>query len=223
MTSACALAEVFAGERPRLVGLAYRITGSLADAEDVVQEAWLRLQPAVGVERPEAWLATVVSRLAFDALKAARRRREAYVGPWLPEPVASDPRSLAVAVPDEAAELAESLTIGFLHVLETLDPVSRVVFILADVFAVPFRDIAATVGRSEMACRQVASRARRRVRAERPGPYRRPDHEAARVVGALLAAATVGDVDEEVGRADGGSGSLCPWRLPAARTLMVTS
>lgn len=190
------LAETFARERPRLVGIAYRITGSLAEAEDVAQETWLRFERAADVERPAAWLTTVVARLALDHLKAQRRRRETYIGPWLPEPLVSDPLLVGRPQPDETAEMAESLTLGFLHLLEALNPTERTVFILADVFAVPFREIAAVVGRTEGACRQVASRARRRVRAERPPPYRLPDDDAARIVGSLLAATTRGDVDE---------------------------
>ena len=188
---------VFAAERPRLTGIAYRITGSLADADDVVQEAWLRFSrtgPST-IERPAAWLTTVVARLSLDHLKAARREREVYVGPWLPEPVASDPLTVSRPGPEELAELSSSLTLGFLHVLETLSPVERVVFVLADVFDVPFKEIAETVGKSPDACRQVASRARRRVHDARPQRYTPPDDEAARVVAEMLAATTAGDID----------------------------
>jgi RNA polymerase sigma-70 factor (ECF subfamily) len=188
---------VFAAERRRLTGIAYRILGSLSDADDVVQEAWLRFQrvdPAT-IERPEAWLTTVASRIALDHLKAARREREIYVGPWLPEPIASDPLAVSRPGPEEMAELASSLTLGFLHVLETLSPVERVVFVLADVFDVPFKDIAETVGKSPEACRQLASRARRRVHDARPHRYSPPDDEAARVVSEMLAATSAGDID----------------------------
>jgi RNA polymerase sigma-70 factor (ECF subfamily) len=187
---------VFAAERPRLTGIAYRITGSLADADDVVQEAWLRFSKAgpESIERPAAWLTTVVARVALDHLKAARREREVYVGPWLPEPIASDPLSVSRPGPEEMAELASSLTLGFLHVLETLSPVERVVFVLADVFDVPFKEIASTVGKSPDACRQMASRARRRVHDARPQRYSPPDDDAARVVAEMLAATTAGDV-----------------------------
>jgi RNA polymerase sigma-70 factor, ECF subfamily len=188
---------VFAAERRRLTGIAYRITGSLADADDVVQEAWLRFTKAgpTTIERPAAWLTTVVSRIALDHLKAARREREVYVGPWLPEPIASDPLSVARPGPEEMAELASSLTLGFLHVLETLTPVERVVFILADVFDVPFKDIAETVGKSPEACRQLASRARRRVHDARPHRYSPPDDAAAAAVAQMLAATSAGDID----------------------------
>ncbi|MEW6473374.1 MAG: RNA polymerase sigma factor SigJ [Actinomycetota bacterium] len=193
---------VFAAERRRLTGIAYRITGSLADADDVVQEAWLRFSNAWAsssssepIERPAAWLTTVVARIALDHLKAARRDREVYVGPWLPEPIASDPLAVSRPGPEEMAELASSLTLGFLHVLETLAPVERVVFVLADVFDVPFKEIAETVGKSPDACRQIASRARRRVQEARPHRYQPPDGEAARVVAEMLAATTAGDID----------------------------
>jgi RNA polymerase sigma-70 factor, ECF subfamily len=188
---------IFAAERRRLTGMAYRVTGSLADAEDVVQEAWLRFSGAgpAAVDRPAAWLTTVVARIALDHLKAARREREVYVGPWLPEPIASDPLAVSRPGPEEMAELASSLTLGFLHVLERLTPVERVVFVLADVFDVPFKEIADTVGKSPEACRQLASRARRRVHDARPRRYSPPDDEAARIVGEMLAATTAGDVE----------------------------
>lgn len=201
MTTATASDAVFEAERPRLVGLAYRITGSLGDAEDIVQEAWLRLRRAdpATVERPAAWLTTVVSRLALDHLKAARYQREVYVGPWLPEPVVGGPLASSSRGPEELAELAQSLTLGFLHLLEQLNPTERVVFILADVFDVPYREIAESVGKSEAACRQLASRARRRIRAAAPPVYRPPSDEVARTVGEMLAAVMAGDVDHLVG------------------------
>jgi RNA polymerase sigma-70 factor (ECF subfamily) len=184
----------FEGERDRLVGLAYRITGSRADADDVVQEAWLRWDRSdqETVERPGAWLTTVTSRIALDRLRAAQRAREAYVGPWLPEVAVTEEG------PAERAELAESLTVGFLAVLERLGPVERVVFLLADVFAVPFDEIATVVDKSPEACRQVASRARRRVREERPR-FRATDEEAWRVAAAFLEAVQAGNIDGVLG------------------------
>jgi RNA polymerase sigma-70 factor (ECF subfamily) len=188
------LEAVFTAERPRLVGLAYRVMGSRLDAEDVVQEAWLRAQRVdwTTIERPEAWFTTVVSRLALDDLRLARRSRETYVGPWLPEPV----RTSSDDEPGEVVALAESLTFGFLRLLETLGPAERVVFLLADVFDTPYDEIAAVVDRSPEACRQLASRARRRVRA---GDVRHdlPD-DATQVVGELLAAVVAGEVDRVV-------------------------
>ena len=190
MTATAAREATFAAERDRLVGVAYRMTGSRAEAEDVVQDAWLRWQRADTdeVACPAAWLTTVTSRLALDRLTSARSRREAYVGPWLPEPVATDPD------PAERAELAESLSLGFLAVLERLGPVERGVFLLADVFSVPFDEIARVVDRSPAACRQVASRARRRVRQDRPR-FHPTDAEARRVTEAFLGAVAVGDVE----------------------------
>ena len=183
-------------ERPRLLGLAYRITGSRVDAEDVVQEAWERARRSSGedVDRPSAWLTTVVSRLAFDRLRAAQRRRESYVGPWLPEPVVAveEPTGLG-ADPAHLAELAESLTFGFLRVLESLTPVERVVFVMADVFGVPFAEIAEAVERSPDACRQVASRARTRVRDEHRASVAVDDAEV--VADSLVSALMSGDAD----------------------------
>src|SRR5690606_18582183 len=190
-------------------GLAYRITGSRLDAEDIVQDAWERARRAGDVDRPAAWLTTVVARLAFDHLRSAHRRRESYVGPWLPEPVvtgragsaravAGAPAAAAGPAPDpgELAELADSLTFGFLRVLEALSPVERVVFVLADVFGTPFSEIAEVVDRSPDACRQVASRARARVRdAGRRG---RAPADADRVADDLVSALAAGDAGRVV-------------------------
>ena len=156
--------ELFEGERPRLTGLAYRITASIPDAEDVVQETWLRWSAAdqESIVNPAGWLTTVASRLALDRLRGQRRRREVYVGPWLPDPVTNEPS------PEESAELSESLTVGFLVVLDRLGPAERVAFLLGDVFGEPYPVIAETLGKSEDACRQLLSRARRKVREARP-------------------------------------------------------
>lgn len=180
----------FVAERPRLLGLAYRITGSRAEADDVVQDAWLRWQGSDrdAIVSPPAWLTTVTSRIALDHLRRAQRSREAYVGPWLPEAASPEPG------PDDRAELAESVTIGFLAVLERLGPVERVVFLLADIFAVPFDEIAVVVDKTPEACRQVASRARRRVGEERPR-FTPTDDEAWRVAVAFLTAAAEGDIE----------------------------
>jgi len=185
-----ALDRAFDQERSRLVGVAYRITGSRSAAEDLVQDAWLRWQAADRrkIDRPAAWLTTVTSRLALDHLKSAAHQREAYVGPWLPEPTAVAPD------PAERAELAESVTIGFLVVLERLGPIERVVFLLADVFGLPFGEIATVVDKTPAACRQIASRARLRVREERPR-FAPTDAAAWEVAAAFLTAAQVGDLD----------------------------
>jgi RNA polymerase sigma-70 factor, ECF subfamily len=180
----------FERERDRLWGLAYRVCGRRTDADDVMQEAWVRWQrqDASTIERPAAWLTTVVSRLAIDHLRD--RQRVGYVGPWLPEPLA--------APVDDHADLVDSLTVGFLTMLERLEPIERVVFLLADVFDEPFAAIADTVGKSEAACRQIASRARHRVRDDR----RRGAVSAAsqrRIANAFAMAAYQGDLDAIVG------------------------
>ncbi len=188
--------QLFTAERPRLVGLAYRILGSRTDAEDVVQEAWIRYQRTDPdtIDRPEAWLTTVVSRLALDQLKSAHHRRATYVGPWLPEPVLTpDDPSATNDDPAEMAVMADTLTFGFLQVLEVLAPVERVVFLLADVFKLPHDQIATVVDRAPSATRQVASRARRKVRDAEPVTPNL-DPEASRVVEALVAALLAGDV-----------------------------
>ena len=179
----------FEEERPRLLGLAYRMLGSLADAEDVVQDAWLRWAGTdqTVIENPPAWLTTTTTRLALDRIRTLSRRREEYVGPWLPEPVA-----LAEGGPEVATELAESMTLGFLVVLDTLSATERAVFLLADVFGEPYVDIAAAVGKSEDNCRQIASRARRKVRTARPAEVAPADPD---VLLQLLAATSSGDVD----------------------------
>lgn len=161
------LAAEFDRLRPRLIRVAYATTGSLAEAEDCVQDAWLRLQRVdnpTSIRDLEAWSTTAVSRLALDALGSARVRREQYVGPWLPEPLVED------VGPDagERIELAETISTALLIVLERLSPAERVAFILHDVFGMSFDEIREVVGRSSEAVRQLASRARRHIEADRP-------------------------------------------------------
>jgi RNA polymerase sigma-70 factor (ECF subfamily) len=153
-------AAVFDGLRPTLIRVAYRMLGSVADAEDVVQEAFLRWNAADRgeVRAPEAWLRTAVTRLSLDLLKSAARRREVYVGPWLPEPV--------VEAEDELD--ADDITLPLMLALERLSPLERAAFLLHDVFGAPFEEIAQTLGRDVAAVRQLASRARTHVRTERP-------------------------------------------------------
>ncbi|MCC5951863.1 MAG: RNA polymerase sigma factor SigJ [Acidimicrobiia bacterium] len=194
---------IFEAERSRLVGVAYRMLGTLADAEDVVQDAWLRWDRLgdagrAEVRTPAAWLTTTVSRLSLDRLRSAQRQREQYVGPWLPEPVLHGDGSVPGPPPDpaDAAVLADSLSLGFLCVLERLAPVERAVFLLVDVFGEPYATAASVVGRSEVTCRQIAHRARRRVRSERRVIDARPDPESARtLLDAFLAAVVGGDLD----------------------------
>lgn len=178
----------FERERQRLFGIAYRMLGVVQDAEDVVQEAWLRYQRAVDVDTPEAYLTTITTRLAIDRLRSARRQRESYVGAWLPEPIVTDHD------PAHVVELDESVTLGFLHVLERLGPVERAVFLLHDVFGLAFAEIAEMVGRPDATCRQIARRARDRVRGE---PLARPVPAAsADVLERLRRALHAGDATE---------------------------
>jgi RNA polymerase sigma factor (sigma-70 family) len=186
------LTERFETSRPRLRAVAYRMLGSQAEADDAVQEAWLRIDRAdpTGIENLAGWLTTVVSRVCLDRLRSRRARREDPVGGWLDEPaVAADDHS-----PEHEAVVAESVGSALLVVLELLTPAERVAFVLHDIFAVPFDEIAGIVGRSPEAVRQLASRARRRVQ----GPGGAPAVDLVRqreVVDAFLAAARGGDFD----------------------------
>jgi RNA polymerase sigma-70 factor (ECF subfamily) len=157
--------DIFQHLRPRLFGIAYRMLGVRADAEDIVQEAWLRWQHGVDAARnPEAWLVTVVTRLSIDRLRGAIAERERYVGPWLPEPLVED----AFASPEAALEAAGDISTAFLLMLERLGPEERAVFLLHQVFDFDYGEVAAMVGKTEAACRKVLQRARERVRAGRP-------------------------------------------------------
>ncbi|MEO1061522.1 MAG: RNA polymerase sigma factor SigJ [Actinomycetota bacterium] len=183
----------FAEERDRLFGLAYRMTGSVADADDVVQEAWIRWQAAdrTTIRTPGAWLTTVTTRLALDRLRSAQRRRERYVGPWLPEPLLTDDG------PADVVEQAETLTLGFLCVLDRLDPRERAAFLLHDVFGHPFAEVADTLELTAANARQIASRARRKVRdEERSG--RSSSEDADRLVDAFLRAVIAGEEESLV-------------------------
>jgi RNA polymerase sigma factor (sigma-70 family) len=156
--------EEFAENRSLLVGVAYRVLGSMTDAEDVVQDAWLRWSTVdrSTINDPRAFLITVTTRLAIDRLRRAKARRETYVGSWLPEPVTTAPD---VA---EHAELADSVELALLVVLETLSPLERAVFVLREAFDLPFAEIAEVIGRTEPAVRQLAKRARDHVQERRP-------------------------------------------------------
>jgi RNA polymerase sigma-70 factor (ECF subfamily) len=155
----------FQAHQGRLFGLAYRMLGSRADAEDVVQDAWLRWQHAAGqdIRTPEAWLVTTTTRLAIDRLRAAQTAREAYAGPWLPEPLLGIP----TPAPDRRVDDEANLSLAFLVLLERLGPEERAAFLLHDVFDVSYAEIAETLGKTEAACRQMVSRARQRVRGAR--------------------------------------------------------
>jgi RNA polymerase sigma-70 factor (ECF subfamily) len=157
--------RLFDQKRTRLFGIAYRMLGTRDDAEDIVQEAYIRWHNADvdSIESPEAWLVTVTTRLSIDRLRKASAERAAYVGPWLPEPFITDPS----ASPEDQAELASDLSLAFMAMLERLSPTERAVFLLHDVFDCDYTEIASVIGKSEVASRQIASRARSRVRTER--------------------------------------------------------
>jgi RNA polymerase sigma-70 factor (ECF subfamily) len=190
-----ARAAVFEAERPKLLGLAYRLLGSLGDAEDVVQDAWLRwsrVDDATmrSIERPGAWLTTTVSRLGLDRLRARRRERVEYVGPWLPEPWV---RPMPADDPERTAEVADSLTTAFLVLLERLSPEERLVLLLVDVFGEPFATAADLVGRTHDATRQLAVRARRKLTGA--GEVQRtPPREQLAIASAFVGAVMSGDV-----------------------------
>jgi RNA polymerase sigma factor (sigma-70 family) len=187
------LTERFEEQRPHLRAVAYRMLGSLSEADDAVQEAWLRLSrsDASEVRNLGAWLTTVVARISLNMLRSRNTRREEAMGVFVPEPVVD---SADGTDPEHEALLADSVGLALLVVLETLSPAERLAFVLHDMFAVPFDEIAGIVDRSPEATRQLASRARRRVRGARPSPD--PDMAAQRaVVDAFLAAAREGDFE----------------------------
>jgi RNA polymerase sigma-70 factor (ECF subfamily) len=184
--------EEFQELRPLLFAIAYRILGSVAEAEDAVQETWLRYESSpTQPTSTKAFLSAVVTRISIDVLRSARIRRETYVGPWFPEPLLTDPYE----DPARSAELADSLSMAALLLLERLSPLERAVFVLREVFGFGFPEIAAAVGRSEPACRQLAVRARRHMEAGRPrfeADRREREELAARFFDALRN----GDVDQ---------------------------
>jgi RNA polymerase sigma-70 factor (ECF subfamily) len=215
------VAEAYVDLRPLLFSIAYRMLGSVSEAEDVVQDAFLRYQRSIAKETevasPRAYLSTIVTRLAIDHLRSARVRRETYVGEWLPEPLVTD---AGVGDPAGQAELADTLSMSFLLLLERLTPVERAVFLLHDIFDYDFQEIGRIVGKSPATCRQHAVRARRFVAEHRP---RFDASEAARdkLVGRFLAAAGRGDVEgliellaaDVVVHGDGG-GKVPQWSAP---------
>lgn len=179
-------ADAFEPHRRFLAGVAYRMLGSIAESEDVVQDAYLRWQSIErsGIEEPRAYLARIVTRLCLDRLKSARARREEYVGTWLPEPLVEEPG---------AAEVADDISVALLMTLERLSPLERAAFLLHDVFDMDYAAIAGALERSEAACRQLATRAREHVRDEQPRFQRSPAAEA-RLTVAFAQALTSGDI-----------------------------
>jgi RNA polymerase sigma-70 factor, ECF subfamily len=184
-------AEEFEELRPLLFSIAYRILGSVSEAEDAVQETWLRYQASpTGPTSAKAFLSAVVTRISIDVLRSARVRREQYVGQWLPEPLLTDPYE----DPERSAELADSVSMAALLLLERLSPLERAVFVLREVFGFGFGEIASAVGRSEAACRQLAVRARRHVDAGRPR-FEADRREREKLAAQFFDALREGDVD----------------------------
>jgi len=208
MTEAPEDAADFEPHRRFLAGLAYRMLGSIAEADDVVQDAFLRWREVdrAGIAEPRAYLARVVSRLCLDRMKAARHRREQYVGTWLPEPVVAEP----------AETLAGDLSVALLLALERLSPLERAAFLLHDVFDMDYADVGETIEHTETACRQLAARAREHVRQDRPR-YATDRTEARKLADAFVIAAGTGDVaslarllaDDVVLYSDGGGKRAC--------------
>lgn len=176
----------FETHRPALFRLAYGMLGSVSLAEDVIQDTWIRFQATEGIENPAAWLRTVASRIALDQLKAARHHREVYTGPWLPEPIPTQPT--------DPVELAESLSIATLVVLETLSPLERAAFLLREVFDADYSEVASALSRSEAACRQLVKRAKDRVKERRPRHVADPEMHAM-LLASVAQAALSGDLD----------------------------
>ena len=176
--------------RPLLLSIAYRMLGSFGDAEDVVQEAYLRLHREERVDSPKAYLTTVTTRLAIDQLRSARRQRETYIGPWLPEPAVDEYVDLA-----ERAALSDSLSTAFLVVLERLSPDQRAVFLLGDVFGYSYDEVAEIIGKTPAACRQLAVRARRHLSDDRPR-FDASRQERDELVRRFVAAAEEGELDD---------------------------
>jgi RNA polymerase sigma-70 factor (ECF subfamily) len=187
--------DEFEQYRPLLFAIAYRMTGSAMDAEDLVQEAYVRYQavPEAEIETPKAYLTTIVTRLALNQLSSARVQRETYLGPWLPEPIAS----AEAAVPPDPARITgdyDSISLAFLVLLENLTPAERAVFILREVFEYPYDEIAAILDKSEAACRKLFSRAKVYVTANRPRFQAEPD-EHLRLLELFITSTTEGDLD----------------------------
>ena len=195
--------------RGRLLGLAYRMLGSRVDAEDAVQDAWLRWSATqrLDIDNAEGFLVRIVTRLCLDRLKSARSKREVYVGPWLPEPIVDAEALFSHA----ATELAEDLSFALLLALDRLSPLERAAFLLHDVFDAPYASVAGALGRSEDACRKLASRARLAIKRNGPVPSA-PDDEHARLLTAFVEAAESGDIsrieclltEDAVALSDGG-------------------
>src|SRR6185503_9760674 len=212
--------DLFQAHRRRLFALAYRMLGSAAEAEDVVQDAWLRYAAArpSDLRSPQAYLTTIVTRLCLDRLKSARAAREDYVGPWLPEPVLTDNRD----EPEQSLALAESVTLAFMVLLETLSPEERAVFLLREVFDHEYADIAAMLEMTPANCRQLFHRAKAHIAARRPRFRGADDADGKRrLAGRFVSALRDGDGDEltrvlaaDVGFWSDGGGKVLAARRP---------
>ncbi|TPG24775.1 RNA polymerase sigma-70 factor [Variovorax guangxiensis] len=209
----------FSRHRPRLKGIAYRMLGSVAEAEDVVQDAWLRWHEAAhdALDSSEAWLVTVTTRIAIDRLRAAKAHRTHYIGTWLPEPLVSD----SPATPEQLLGRAEDLSMAFLTVLERLSPEARAAFLLREVFDVDYDEIARTLGKTEAACRQLVHRAKTQVREDdRPKQHVSRDIHL-RLLGGFAEAAQQGDIHalkallaEDVAIVSDGGGKVASFGQP---------
>jgi RNA polymerase sigma-70 factor, ECF subfamily len=196
MTAVESRSDIFASTRPLLFSIAYRMLGSVTDAEDVVQESFLRWleAPETEVRAPRAYLATIVTRLAINHLQSAQSRRETYVGPWLPEPIMTE----HAPDPSEPIELAESLSMAFLMMLERLSPTERAVLLLHDVFDFDYAEIGRIVDKSEVNCRQLLTRAKKHI-GERRARFEVDPVQADRLLNRFIEATRAGDIDGLVG------------------------
>lgn len=183
-------AEIFKRHRQRLFGLAYRMTGTRADAEDIVQETYLRWHKAETekIKSAQAWLVSVATRLSIDRLRRVSKERETYIGPWLPEPLFQH----SAASPEEELEFADSLSMAFMALLERLSPTERAAFLLREAFDVSYGEIARIVGKNETACRQLIHRARERVRNDKPR-FEASEADKKKLIEKFIAATAAGD------------------------------
>lgn len=217
----------FETQRSRLLGLAYRITGSISDAEDIVQEAFIRwsASDADKIDSVPAWLTTVTTRLALDYLKSAHRQRESYIGPWLPEPFIAE-----LHQPEQERELDESITMALLVLLEQLSPNERAAFILHDIFHFDFSETAAILNKSGSACRQLASRARKKIEPDKITPSLNTDKTThSDIVAAFFSAVKDGHMqgliellqDNVIFHADGGGKASAASRILQGREAVI--
>lgn len=212
--------ESFGKHRGRLFGIAYRMLGTKTDAEDIVQEAYLRWHKTDlrEIESPEAWLVSVTTRLAIDRLRQLKKERETYTGPWLPEPLFGN--GAEIYTPEEQLEFSDNLSFAFLALLERLSPVERAAFLLREVFDVSYTEIARIVGKNETACRQLIHRARERVRGEKPR-FETSEADKRHLIEKFIAATKAADettllslfADDALAIADGG-GKVTAARKP---------